>query len=260
MEALSTEGKTPKRKCFPNDLWKKNILLAEHSPIRTLEFRIEWPQIKYWVAMHLRTHQVGTWHPDDLVFISTQRDDRTADTTSRNEKRQDELVKMVMRLNAQSIINISRKRYCSKAAPETREAWLAVVRKLAEIDPVLAEVCVPECLYRGFCPERDSCGYVNTASFINALLKYRCGGYDGRKEMQRTKDERPQQKVCTVQERESSTQEQGTKASSTQKKSRKRSRPKRNTLKSPTSGDGKAQGEQLSVEKTDRYTEHQAPK
>lgn len=178
-------GKKPIRKKKISNSWKKEILLAEHSPIRALEFRIEWPAIKYRTAMHIRTHQIGIWHPDDLVYISSQRDDRTADTIPRDEKPQGALVKMVLRLNAQSIINCSRKRLCSQADPDTRKAWTAVVDKLQEIDPTLAEVCVKECLYRGFCPEKRSCGYTNGSAFVNQLLKYRCGGEDGREKVSR---------------------------------------------------------------------------
>ena len=43
-----------------------------------------------------------------------------------------------------------------------------------EIDPELASVMVPECIYRGFCPEFDRCcGYCNTEKFQEDLKKYR---------------------------------------------------------------------------------------
>ena len=79
-----------------------------------------------------------------------------------------------MTCNAQAIINISRKRLCSCASKETREAWGQVVEKLKEVDPVLAEVCVPECIYRGFCPEIDRCcGYCFTPLYRSRLQSYR---------------------------------------------------------------------------------------
>jgi len=34
---------------------------------------------------------------------------------------------------------------------------------------------VPECVYRGFCPEFKSCGYAGTAAFRAALAAYREG-------------------------------------------------------------------------------------
>lgn len=172
-EALATVGKTSKRKRQPSDEWKKFILLSEHSPIRTLQFRIEFSGIKYRTAMHLRTHQIGSWQPEDLVYISTQRDDRNADTISRDDKPQSAPVKAVFRMNAQSIINISRKRLCSLADEDTLKCWKQVIANISQIEPILANICVKECIYRGFCPEKNSCGYSNTASFVNNLLSYR---------------------------------------------------------------------------------------
>lgn len=37
----------------------------------------------------------------------------------------------------------------------------------------LASVMVPECVYRGFCPEFHSCGYDKTEAFKQALEEYR---------------------------------------------------------------------------------------
>ena len=82
---------------------------------------------------------------------------------------------MDMTCNAQSFINISRKRLCyGCASKETRQAWEMVIEMLKEIDPILAEKCVPECVYRGFCPEIDRCcGYVNTDAYKKRLEEYR---------------------------------------------------------------------------------------
>lgn len=84
-----------------------------------------------------------------------------------------------MSANAQALINISRKRLCNCASKETREAWEQVKAKVAEVDPILAEKMVPECLYRGFCPEfMHPCGYSKTDAFKEALEKYRNTNYD----------------------------------------------------------------------------------
>lgn len=172
-EALATVGKEPKRKRQPNNDWKKYILLGEHSPIRALEFRIEFQDIKYRTAMHLRTHHIGIWQPEDLVFISTQRDDRKADTISRDNKPQSAPVKAVFRMNAQSIINVSRKRLCSLADKDTLNCWSKAIVELEKLEPVLSSVCAKECIYRGFCPEKNTCGYTNSTAFINNMLNYR---------------------------------------------------------------------------------------
>ena len=85
---------------------------------------------------------------------------------NRDELPQGSLVEHECEADAQALINISRKRLCNQASPETREAW-----KLH--DPVLASVCVPECIYRGTCVEMHSCGYVNTDAYKAALAAYR---------------------------------------------------------------------------------------
>ena len=60
----------------------------------------------------------------------------------------------------------------SCASKETREAWKQVVEAIREVDPVLADKCVPECLYRGFCPEfMNPCGYSKTKKFEEDLQR-----------------------------------------------------------------------------------------
>lgn len=49
--ARRTLGKKPISK-EPSDLFKKKILLAEHSPIRLLEYDFTWEDIKQWVTTH----------------------------------------------------------------------------------------------------------------------------------------------------------------------------------------------------------------
>lgn len=36
----------------PSDEFKRKILLAEHSPIRLLEYDFGWADIKQWVSVH----------------------------------------------------------------------------------------------------------------------------------------------------------------------------------------------------------------
>ena len=103
--------------------------------------------------------------------MSTQRSDRTG--VNRGEQPQSAPVDHECEANAQALIFMSRRRLCSQASPQTREAWKKVIEKVAESDPVLASVCVPECIYRGFCPEFESCGYVNTPEYQKRLEEYR---------------------------------------------------------------------------------------
>ena len=150
----------------PSARWKKRILLAEHSPIRKLLVSWKWSNLPYWVSVHFVRHKYGIEH-----FVSTQRTDRTGE--DRTAKAQDAPVEHECFANAAEVMFISRRRLCAQASPETRAAWRLVVDALAEKEPELAACCVPECVYRGFCPEFRSCGFVDTLAFAEAVRKYR---------------------------------------------------------------------------------------
>ena len=142
----------------PSSEWKRKILLAGHSPIRELWIKWEWENIPYNIHVHFLRHEIGIVAPDDVnYYVQTSREDRT--NVPRNERAQTDPVDMRMSANAQAMINISRKRLCHKAADKAREGWLYVVNRLQAYEPELASVCVRECVYRGFCPEMEPCGF-----------------------------------------------------------------------------------------------------
>lgn len=151
---------------YPTDSWKKTILLAEHSPIRRIRFSWRWEKLKSWVSVHFVRHKFGIEH-----WVSTQRSDRTG--VNRDKSPQDTPVLHQCEANAQALIFISRRRLCNQASPETRAAWMEVKEKVEAVDPILASVMVPECIYRGFCPEFTSCGYVNSEEYSKRLKEYR---------------------------------------------------------------------------------------
>jgi hypothetical protein len=68
---------------------------------------------------------------------------------------------------------VSRRRLCGQASPETRAAWTRVIDEIAKVEPEVAACCVPECVYRGFCPEFKPCGYCGTPAWERALARYR---------------------------------------------------------------------------------------
>jgi hypothetical protein len=166
--ARTTVGKDPIKK-DPSSMWKKKILLAEHSPIRLLIVNWQWTNIKYWVSVHFVRHKIGIEH-----FVKTQRTDRTG--KSRDDIPQLAPVNHECTANAQAIINISRKRLCSQASKETREAWEMFLNGLSTHEPELVSVCVRECIYRGSCYELTPCGYSDTEDYQNKLKKYRSLG------------------------------------------------------------------------------------
>ncbi|MBR1921115.1 MAG: thymidylate synthase ThyX [Kiritimatiellae bacterium] len=150
----------------PSARWKKRILLAEHSPIRKLSFNWKWENLPYWVSVHFVRHKFGIEH-----FVSTQRTDRTGE--DRRAKSQDAAVVHECFANAQAVMFISRRRLCGQASPETRAAWKLVVDEIAAQEPEVAACCVPECVYRGFCPEFRPCGYCGSAAWEKAVAAYR---------------------------------------------------------------------------------------
>lgn len=156
--ARFTQRKEPLGK-EPSDEFKKQMILSEHSSLRLLEFDIKMYGIPYWVSNHFVRHVHAQ------PFVSTSRPDITGSKVSRHDMRQDELVNLQLSLNAQEIINISKLRLCYKASYETRKIWMQVVEELRKIEPHLAAACVPQCIYRGFCPESKSCGKVDTHVF-----------------------------------------------------------------------------------------------
>lgn len=175
--ARRTIGKEPLSK-EPSDSWKAKMLLAEHSPIRLVEFEWTWSSIKQWVTTHLVRHHEGC-----EKMVHSQRGDRRAILEEYGVETRDQLPQgaendMDMSANAQALINISRKRLCSCASPETRAAWKQVQEAIREVDPIMAEKMVPECIYRGFCPEfMNPCGYSKTPQYEEALKKYRNTNY-----------------------------------------------------------------------------------
>ena len=165
--ARKTVGKEPLDK-EPSDTWKDNILYAEHSPIRLVEYRISFEGIKVWIINHFVRHWLGF-----IPFVHSQREDRRELSVPRDELPQGTENDADFVANAQALINISRKRLCNCAHKETKAAWLSVKKEMEKVDPIMAKHMAPECIYRGFCPELHSCGYSKTAKFQEDLKIYR---------------------------------------------------------------------------------------
>lgn len=157
--ARRTVGKNPLDK-EPSDKWKDSILYAEHSPIRLVEYRISWTGIKQWITVHFARHFLGV-----EKFIHSQREDRRELDVPRDQLPQGAENDMDYVCNAQSLINISRKRLCTCASTETRKVWEQTKAKISEQDPIMAKHMVRECVYRGFCPELKCCGYIFTKAY-----------------------------------------------------------------------------------------------
>lgn len=98
--ARRTVGKRPLDR-EPSKSWEAKMLLAEHSPIRLVEFEWTWQDIKQWITVHLVRHHEGC-----EKFIHSQREDRRNLIVPRDKLEQGSLNDMDMTANAQALINI----------------------------------------------------------------------------------------------------------------------------------------------------------
>ena len=135
----------------PSEQFKRNLLLAEHSPIRLFNVYWRWQNIKYWVSTEWSRHK-------HEKFISSQRNDRQSNY-DRNKAPQDSPVNMDNSANMQNLIDMWRKRLCYQATKEARELAEDFKIELAKTHPLEASVLVPNCIYRCGCPEMNKCGF-----------------------------------------------------------------------------------------------------
>lgn len=150
----------------PSTEFKKKIIKAEHSPLRCLMFNIDLYDIPNYVSVHLVRHIHAQ------PFVSTSRPDIDGEQIPREEQKKSDPVNLRLFLNAQEILHISRVRLCNKAEKETRRIWNEVIVELYKIEPELAYACIPNCIYRGFCPEFESCGFADSELFILKVNDY----------------------------------------------------------------------------------------
>lgn len=186
-KARRTIGKEPLDK-EPSEEWKKRAIMAEHSPIKLVEYDIQFKDLRQWIGVHFLRHE------HTLPFIHSQRGDRDKarmqeavenvlailkediindpEFNARDYRFQGEPNDQDFVVNAQTLINISRKRLCKCASKETREAWQLVKNAIAEIDPTMAGFMVKNCVYRGRCPEWETCGFYKTQRFKKEVDNY----------------------------------------------------------------------------------------
>lgn len=149
--ALNTVGK----KYYGADVdekWKRKILFAQHSPIRTLMFTIRM-EIPYYVSVHLVRHKYGVEH-----FVQSQRNDRQSNY-DRRDAPQGAFVSHVMDINAQALIQMANMRLCGQADIATQNVMQLIVEVVNICNPEFSDVLVPKCaLHGGVCNEFKSCG------------------------------------------------------------------------------------------------------
>ena len=129
-----------------------NYLIAEHSPIR--RFIVSWRYSK--LPKRVSTHLAR--HVHQLPFVSSTRPDWF------NDHDKDEYVDHTQDANAQALIDMARKRLCYRAWRPTQEVVEGIKYSLMMSSNnylvSLGQVLVPNCVYRGGCPEgKRSCSW-----------------------------------------------------------------------------------------------------
>lgn len=151
-DCRATVGKDALGK-MPSTKFKREILISEHSPIRSMSIKWIWKNIPSWVATHFSRHK---WE----CFVKTQRSDRTG--LSREKLPQDAPVNFTGDANIQNLIDTARKRLCKMASRETRKYMEDLKTTIHMNEPEISDVLVPNCIYRGGCPEPNGCRWYDT--------------------------------------------------------------------------------------------------
>ena len=159
-DCRATVGKEPLGK-EPSQKFKKEILIAEHSTIRGVLIKWLWRDIPSWVATHWSRHK---WE----CYIKTQRTDRTG--VDRNKLPQDAPVNFTGEANIQHLIDTMRKRLCKMASYETMQYAEDFKDTLKLVEPEIADVLVPNCVYRCGCSEPNGCGWYEFACIAEPKL------------------------------------------------------------------------------------------
>lgn len=134
----------------PSNKFKRNIVIAEHTPIRDIIIKWRWKDMPHWVTVHWVRHK---WEK----FVRTQRSDRTG--IPREKLPQDEPQTFTGEANTQQLIDTHRKRLCFMASPETREYAEDLKIEIRPYEPEISDSLVPNCIYRCGCPEINGCGW-----------------------------------------------------------------------------------------------------
>lgn len=187
--ALATQGKEPQGK-MPSMQWRVRSLMAEHSQVKLVMYCVSFKSLMQWIGVHLLRH------PFIYPFIHSQRIDRDQhdyimevvneimkileddikndpDFNPRNWLPQGTANDHDFYMNAQTFVNISRKRLCACASKETREVWQLVKDAMKEADPAIYHCMVRQCVYRSRCPEmRPACRYAESKAFKEEYEHY----------------------------------------------------------------------------------------
>jgi len=134
------------RRCgATKDLTPLQLYRDRHSVIYTVIFWIDIIGVSERVHTHLVRHHAGY-----VPWVLSQRPDRRGQPGPRS---------MSILCNAEALINLAQKRLCGQAWHETRAVVEQIRAEVAKLDPDLAAVMQPRCVWEGRCRQVKSCGF-----------------------------------------------------------------------------------------------------
>jgi hypothetical protein len=144
---INTVYKEPSKKLF------LKLLLSEHSPIREVQYLINFKKIPYYVHVHLVRHHVGV-----QPMVESQ---RLLGDTVREKLPQDNEVDCTFNMNLQALMNMARARMCNRVSQKTRYAVGALAISFENSDhpleKIIGKMMIPNCELYGICKEPKPC-------------------------------------------------------------------------------------------------------
>ena len=124
----------------------RQIYAALHSPARSQIYKVTLHDIPTFVSVSFTRHKFGAEH-----FVKSNREDRPGHT---GDKGRWQPVNHILIVNAEELIRMAHRRLCGQAHEEARKLMAMIRDSIALIDPDLASLMVPLCIYRnGLCDE-----------------------------------------------------------------------------------------------------------
>ncbi len=151
MLALNTIGKKYTG-AEVSEEWKRKMLKAKHSPIRTLMFTIK-VEMPYFVSVHFVRHKFGIEH-----YVTSQRNDRQSNY-DRELAPQSMMVTHVMDVNAEQIMFMAKRRLCNMADKTTRYTMAKICKEVENVNPEFKGLFKPMCEHLHECLEFNPCGH-----------------------------------------------------------------------------------------------------
>lgn len=143
---------------FSTDQWVDKML-ANHSTLRGVRFRIVLDDVRSDVARQLVRHKKGLVQP----YMQSKRPDWTGEARPKEPYE----CLLIIDTDIEGWRNIAGQRLCKRAMEETQKAIKEIILDMQtttiypEFFKALADISVPNCVMQGGCPEEEKryCGF-----------------------------------------------------------------------------------------------------